>query len=678
MTSIRPFSCDLCPQTFTRNENLERHRRSRHGDDSRRPFECLHCQTRFSRRDVCKRHTKRCQGRAGRPPTSGDGDADAGASQPTPPVPSFSPIAVADTAGSGHDQAVVDGQTQLFAMTGLSPAEPTNTLLSSQETARTHISAYFDHFHPSFPLLHRPTVGDETPQILRNIIIAIGALYAAQTFSDEDAAVCIQSSQEIWDSGRKELSRLVSVDWRELRRTWIMQAWLLHIIYGAYMGGAARYGKAKTMLRSLVDAAQDLGLLRQTVATSASRPWASTDIRASLANDAQALHNSWILYVNEESMKLSVYALIFLDFHILSPCNLRPLVSPMELDWELPLPRSLWESDTAQTWLETLEGQSSVSFMLELDDSLGFPCPVSRSLSLATQSLMSEITSPYLLSALTASPMATLFVITNIDAFVRDLTRCCYQFPPGLADPSAFHIFTQSQNRQVNAALRHISDVIKERDTLLDGLDGSIWSTIERMVLSIKIALYKPDDLLIGGIVDSTVVAGLATATHMTLGLYSGARRGQLALPGSSSGDDAILVILDEAMDVLLSIYNGDSQAALLEAPWATVTTYRILLAIWRSLRWAARELRTRSLPEGRMHRRYEAPAVIFNAVMEVVQSQQEQQDDYHDAFSLFPSPDEGEERFTRTVLRFWKERNAWALGSSMATVLEEAISAGY
>lgn len=28
MASIRPFSCELCTQTFTRNENLERHRRS--------------------------------------------------------------------------------------------------------------------------------------------------------------------------------------------------------------------------------------------------------------------------------------------------------------------------------------------------------------------------------------------------------------------------------------------------------------------------------------------------------------------------------------------------------------------------------------------------------------------------------------------------------------------------
>ena len=32
-----------------------------------------------------------------------------------------------------------------------------------------------------------------------------------------------------------------------------MQAWLLHIIYGAYMGDAARYTTAKKMLRLLVD-----------------------------------------------------------------------------------------------------------------------------------------------------------------------------------------------------------------------------------------------------------------------------------------------------------------------------------------------------------------------------------------------------------------------------------------
>ncbi|KAK7408215.1 hypothetical protein QQX98_009624 [Neonectria punicea] len=684
MGSIRPFSCSECSQTFTRNENLERHRRSRHGDDSRRPFECLFCQTRFSRRDVCKRHTRRCSGRIGQnsaSTTSTDrvdddqGVVDNGASPPTPPIPSFSPIAVVEAAAS----------TQAPPTEG-SPAEdprpPASALpepappIENMPFQAVHIAAYFEYFHPSFPLLHRPTIGDETPRLLRNIIIAIGSLYTAQTFTENDAATCLKWSQGLWDTGRKELSRLVGADWRELRRTWIMQAWLLHIIYGAYMGGAARYGKAKTMLRSLVDAAQDLGLLRQTVATSASRVWIKAGSGASLAGDAQALHESWMLYVNEESMKLSMYTLLFLDFHILAPCNVRPLISPIELDWELPLPRALWESDTALLWLERLKGESQFASLLELDESLGFPSFASASLTLATQSVMSEVASPSLLTALSASPIATLFVLTNVDSFVRDLTRCYYQFPPGLADPSAFHIFSQSQNKQISAALRHILGVVASRDTTFDDSDRPIWATIERMALSIKIALYKPDDLLIGGIVDSSVTAGLATATHLTLGLYAGARRGQQSLPRPISGDDAVLVILDEAMDSLSSICRTDRQAALHEAPWATVASYRILLAIWRSLRWAAGEVRTRQQSQPHVKRRYEASLVIFNSIMEVVWPQQGPE--LYNATGLFASPEEGEGYFTKVVLQFWKERNVWAVGSCMATVLDEAISVGY
>ncbi|KAH6988550.1 hypothetical protein EDB80DRAFT_171187 [Ilyonectria destructans] len=684
MTSIRPFSCTECSQTFTRNENLERHRRSRHGDDSRRPFECLYCQTRFSRRDVCKRHTRRCSGRIGPKPSStdradGDQGLDNAASPPTPPIPSFSPLALTDVIIVDPGLSVETGASPIDALKGPSPSEPASSTPAREDlfTQSTHIAAYFEYFHPSFPLLHRPTIGDDTPRLLRDIITAIGSLYTAQTLSEEDAATCVQWSQSLWDAGRKELSRLVGADWRELRRTWIMQAWLLHIIYGAYMGGAARYGKAKIMLRSLVDAAQDLGLLKQTVATSVSRVWIKAGAEASQSGDAQALHASWMMYVNEESMKLSMYTLLFLDFQILAPCNVRPLISPIELDWELPLPRSLWESDTAMLWLDSLKGEFQFASLLELDESLGFPCPASRSLTLATQSIMSEVASPSLLAALSASPIATLFVLTNIDSFIRDLTRCYYQFPPGLADPSAFHIFTQSQNKQISAALRHVLGVISKRDMSCDESDRPIWTSIERMALSVKIALYKPDDLLIGGIVDSSIVAGLATATHLTLGLYAGARRGQQCMSRPISGDDAILVILDEAMEALSLIRTTDRQAALHEAPWSMVASYRILLAIWRSLRWAAGEVRRRQLSQTPVHRRFEASVVIFNSIMEVIWPQQDQEIGNAKG-GLICLPDEGETYFTKSVLWFWKERNVWAVGPCMATVLDEAISVGY
>lgn len=49
------------------------------------------------------------------------------------------------------------------------------------------------------------------------------------------------------------LSLKIDADWQQLRQTWVMQAWLLHIIYGAFMGDVARYVEAKKMLRTLVD-----------------------------------------------------------------------------------------------------------------------------------------------------------------------------------------------------------------------------------------------------------------------------------------------------------------------------------------------------------------------------------------------------------------------------------------
>jgi hypothetical protein len=35
------------------------------------------------------------------------------------------------------------------------------------------------------------------------------------------------------------------------------------------------------------------------------------------------------------------------------------------------------------------------------------------------------------------------------------------------------------------------------------------------------------------------------------------------------------------------------------------------------------------------------------------------------------------EAQFTKAMLHFWKQRNVWAMGSSMVTVLEEIIASG-
>ncbi|KAG6353366.1 hypothetical protein INS49_007446 [Diaporthe citri] len=383
-----------------------------------------------------------------------------------------------------------------------------------------------------------------------------------------------------------------------------MQAWILHIIHGAFMGNASQHKEAKKMLRTGIDAAQDLGLFRQTVATCASQPWIRPHDAPPEEGDGRTLHDLWILYVDEETTKLSMYTLLFLDFHISAPCNARMLTSSLDLDWELPFSIALWEADTAASWSQGLSQEPRIHALLGPDDAAEPPCPNTRSLALATQSLMSGSPSPQLMVALAMSPMATLFVLTNIDAFVRDFTRCNYQMPPALSDPSAFHIFTQSQNRQVIAALRHISRVVSRQDSgegRGSPLYRPIWRAIDCIGLAVKVALYKPDDLLIGGIVDSSVVAGLATATHLTLGRYAGTRRSLEALLQHNTGDDTVIMILDEAMALLSSILSsGPARTAM--------GHYGLLQNCPGHL----------AIAQGQIRRRFEAPTVIFHAIMDV------------------------------------------------------------
>lgn len=76
---------------------------------------------------------------------------------------------------------------------------------------------------------------------------------------------------------------------------------------------------------------------------------------------------------------------------------------------------------------------------------------------------------------------------------------------------------------------------------------------------------------------------------------------------------------------------------------------------------------------------------MIFHAISEVVMEQQEAlpgrdvgQNSAMEGLGALPavlSPEAGEACFTDAVLAFWKKRGVWAIGTSMATVLEEIIS---
>ena len=50
------FSCDQCTKTFTQKVNLDRHKRTKHPDNSPPQFQCDQCTAKFNRKDSLKRH----------------------------------------------------------------------------------------------------------------------------------------------------------------------------------------------------------------------------------------------------------------------------------------------------------------------------------------------------------------------------------------------------------------------------------------------------------------------------------------------------------------------------------------------------------------------------------------------------------------------------------------------
>lgn len=174
---------------------------SGHGSaEGPKPFRCCHCHTRFARRDVCKRHSERC--RRGMSSHRQDQQehqygaelsflSNAEAAMPSPPSPSAS----TGSRDAGHRMEVVANQ-------------PSETMLASPQV---HVAAYFEHFHPSFPLLHQPTFDNTSPKLLRSIVYAIGSLYTAQKLPDGDRQSYLLWSQNLWASEREELISLVSL-----------------------------------------------------------------------------------------------------------------------------------------------------------------------------------------------------------------------------------------------------------------------------------------------------------------------------------------------------------------------------------------------------------------------------------------------------------------------------------
>ncbi|KAJ5640065.1 uncharacterized protein N7484_007927 [Penicillium longicatenatum] len=353
----------------------------------------------------------------------------------------------------------------------------------------------------------------------------------------------------------------------------------------------------------------------------------------------------------------------------------------MELGWELPFPINLWEAKTSEIWLRRFNENFELSAFKINSNLLYQPRGLATaSLTMATQQIMTEAPSSELLTALEASPFAVFCLLTNLDALVRDFTRCYYQMPPSPSDPNPFHILTQSQSKRIHMAIRKIAKIVKDLAYTSNSPHFLLWRTNELFISSLLISLCRPDQLLVGGIVDNSLIAGMAASTHLAHGNLIAIRRSAPPVSHHVGGNEGILALLSDLSSVLSIIFGEDQEKAVREAPWATVASYGILLCIWGALRRANTDIRRYVDTFNELPKSFESCMLVFNTLMESVFLSFVEHDGMTRDSRLWSTDreaftsllDEAEPLFANLIKTFCKQRYVWGIGPSMLAVLGE------
>lgn len=400
------------------------------------------------------------------------------------------------------------------------------------------------------------------------------------------------------------------------------------------------------------------------------------ELDSSLSLGPIELNEIWHSFVDEESLKLSLYGIAMIDFQLVLACNTRPEMSPLEIVWDLPWSSQSWEANTGEDWWNQMVHEAS-SYQF-IDGAMSDRGPTMKSLFLATQSLLAEAPPEALLRALSASHFALLCVTVNIYRLVRGFTHHLYQLPPNPANPSPFHILTHPQNSQISSALKVVlglkSVIQSTRDVLWDAVELFCWVT--------KVSLCIPDDFLICGIVDTDITAAFATAAHLSLGNQVLGRRSRniVATPRAFS-DEGFLLIFEELMNAMDSLWGVDAQTAIREAPWTSVVGFRILLDLYRVLRLALTDIHERELLGAiSTSKTFDAAQVIYNTVKQALTAHIRNKRAvlatrnlaHLGLLELTEDPKICERKFMMLMIQSCNERNVWAVGPAMAMVLEE------
>ena len=274
----------------------------------------------------------------------------------------------------------------------LSPESPSKVKgmnISSFPTThdlQRYVAAYIKYFQPHLPFLHIPSLNFESseygmlPRIIGNqpqfaqsgmtgggsclilSIAAIGAVYEREMDASRDlfqwAHRFIFSYLELRRKADMHRTQFGPRHASESEETplWLVQAMLLHVIYGHNCGDKTAAEVASNHCSSLVSLARDAHLARPSTSPSGTRKGslghhghgADMSSWTSMLNESEEM--DWMEWKVAEERKRTLYAVFILSSMLVMTYNHAPALTNSEIRLELPCDEELWSADSAQSW----------------------------------------------------------------------------------------------------------------------------------------------------------------------------------------------------------------------------------------------------------------------------------------------------------------------------------------
>lgn len=196
--------------------------------------------------------------------------------------------------------------------------------------------------------------------------------------------------------------------------------------------------------------------------------------------------------------------------------------------------------------------------------------------------------------------------------------------------------------------------------------------------LSTKISLCKADDLLIGGIIESSPTAGLATSVHLNLGNYVSLRRSGSSSRRKPIGEHRFVAVLYEMLKAMHEMGVSNTLPAS-ESPWTKIQGFKILIILWQALRFSIAELQSQVCPTpsaDKYAKIYDTARVVVHAIITALAIYDpEEQHISHESLSTMEgldNVDQLETQFVHWIRKLCERRDVWDIGASMGKVLDE------